>query len=492
MQTLALATILGKRKRQLNLPEEIVIEILSRLPLKSLVKFMLVSKQWRSLIQSSSVKSVQRNKVLICGRTYLHSIDKACLVKRVLEPVEKIQSHYDTEILGSCNGLLLIRLLRIRIIDDLFLWNPLTKCSKKVLSYHQLQDSDYGVFSGLCFDSSNNEYKAVMAFSHETPSCGLVIIGSFRNKTWTVVHFPYHVSSMKSGPVVNENLHWFASKESWGHFFTPYQIIYFNPWKNIFKKLPMPQPKDGHGDILLGLGVLEGCLCMVRSCQHPTNRMDRVEVLVMKKYGIKESWTTMFILSNLPNLHIYDNVAPFCFTKNAVYEESLASPIDHNWEAKELRGDARYVENSLSSSWRKMRKEEVSKEENGMARMTVKCIILKIFDGHNGSIASIYSKENLLNNVLAGIPSDLNRDEWVAALPRASVAGFVKTDKDFQEQACLVCSANSRIAAADLIWWLCASCFVTLKHCGSNNIVFLQPDLPIWCLITLGGSVLLR
>ena len=60
--------------------------------------------------------------------------------------------------------------------------------------------------------------------------------------------------------------------------------------------------------------------------------------------------------------------------------------------------------------------------------------MLQLFDGHNGSAAAIYTKENLLNNVLAAIPSDLNRDEWVAALPRALVAGFVKTDKDFQER----------------------------------------------------------
>ncbi|PQM40662.1 putative protein phosphatase 2C 12 [Prunus yedoensis var. nudiflora] len=33
------------------------------------------------------------------------------------------------------------------------------------------------------------------------------------------------------------------------------------------------------------------------------------------------------------------------------------------------------------------------------------------------------------------MPSDLNRDEWVAALPRAFVAGFVKTDKELQERA---------------------------------------------------------
>ncbi|PSR99761.1 Protein like [Actinidia chinensis var. chinensis] len=61
--------------------------------------------------------------------------------------------------------------------------------------------------------------------------------------------------------------------------------------------------------------------------------------------------------------------------------------------------------------------------------------VFALFDGHNGSAAAMYSKENLLNNVLAAVPSDLSRDEWVAALPRALVAGFVKTDKDLQERA---------------------------------------------------------
>lgn len=61
--------------------------------------------------------------------------------------------------------------------------------------------------------------------------------------------------------------------------------------------------------------------------------------------------------------------------------------------------------------------------------------VFALFDGHNGSGAAIYSKENLLNNIVGAIPSDLSREEWVAALPRAMVAGFVKTDKDFQERA---------------------------------------------------------
>ncbi|KAI4316716.1 hypothetical protein L6164_024669 [Bauhinia variegata] len=61
--------------------------------------------------------------------------------------------------------------------------------------------------------------------------------------------------------------------------------------------------------------------------------------------------------------------------------------------------------------------------------------VFALFDGHNGSAAAIYTKENLLNNVLSAIPSDLSRDEWIAALPRALVSGFVKTDKDFQQKA---------------------------------------------------------
>ncbi|KAG6512750.1 hypothetical protein ZIOFF_030879 [Zingiber officinale] len=64
---------------------------------------------------------------------------------------------------------------------------------------------------------------------------------------------------------------------------------------------------------------------------------------------------------------------------------------------------------------------------------------MQLFDGHNGSAAAIYSKENLLNNVLSSIPSEFSRNEWVQALPRALVAGFIKTDKDFKEMGTILC-----------------------------------------------------
>ncbi|KAL4636744.1 putative protein phosphatase 2C 5 isoform X2 [Castanea sativa] len=60
--------------------------------------------------------------------------------------------------------------------------------------------------------------------------------------------------------------------------------------------------------------------------------------------------------------------------------------------------------------------------------------VFAIFDGHNGISAAIFAKENLLDNVLSAIPQESSREEWLQALPRALVAGFVKTDIEFQQK----------------------------------------------------------
>ncbi|KAE9595762.1 hypothetical protein Lal_00030540 [Lupinus albus] len=60
--------------------------------------------------------------------------------------------------------------------------------------------------------------------------------------------------------------------------------------------------------------------------------------------------------------------------------------------------------------------------------------VFAIFDGHNGDAAAIFTRENLLNHVLGALPRGLGPEEWLQALPRALVAGFVKTDKEFQRR----------------------------------------------------------
>ncbi|KAI9118188.1 hypothetical protein K1719_010520 [Acacia pycnantha] len=93
--------------------------------------------------------------------------------------------------------------------------------------------------------------------------------------------------------------------------------------------------------------------------------------------------------------------------------------------------------------------------------------VFALFDGHKGSAAAVYAKENLLNNVLSVIPSDLNRDEWIAALPRALVAGFVKTDKDFQETGQ---TSGTTVTFAIIQGWV-----VTVASVGDSRCI-LEPS----------------
>ncbi|CAJ1972677.1 unnamed protein product, partial [Sphenostylis stenocarpa] len=100
--------------------------------------------------------------------------------------------------------------------------------------------------------------------------------------------------------------------------------------------------------------------------------------------------------------------------------------------------------------------------------------VFGLFDGHNGTAAAIYTKENLLNNVLSAIPPDLNRDEWLAALPRALVAGFVKTDKDFQVKGQ---KSGTTVTFVIIEGWV-----VTVASVGDSRCVLESSDGEIYYL----------
>lgn len=45
-----------------------------------------------------------------------------------------------------------------------------------------------------------------------------------------------------------------------------------------------------------------------------------------------------------------------------------------------------------------------------------------------------------MSHILSAIPRGLGREEWLHALPRALVSGFVKTDKEFQSKGMMSCA----------------------------------------------------
>lgn len=100
--------------------------------------------------------------------------------------------------------------------------------------------------------------------------------------------------------------------------------------------------------------------------------------------------------------------------------------------------------------------------------------VFGLFDGHNGSAAAVYTKENLLNNILSAIPSDLSRDEWIAALPRACVAGFVKTDKDFQDKGLK--------SGTTVTFVIIDGCIVTVASVGDSLCILESAEGSIYVL----------
>uniref|UniRef100_A0A5B7AAN1 F-box domain-containing protein n=1 Tax=Davidia involucrata TaxID=16924 RepID=A0A5B7AAN1_DAVIN len=306
-RAIKLKKIKAMESRLPHIPAEIVNNILSRLPVKSILRFKSVCKPWLSLLSDPKFCfSIERHRVVVSAtsrskRSFsFHSIDDAS-VKELPNPW-KGRSFL---IFGSCNGLLLIN-----IGADLFLWNPSTLNYRKMLTYDCLLGKDYSVMStGLCYDSSANDYKAVIGLARKFD---FVVVGSFKINPPKKVHFPYYINSPHRGPVVNGLLHWSVSNRN-GYISAPHLIIYFDPVKDEFKELPIPQPI--HYNVILGLGVLGGCLCMVRWVDESDSE-GNIEVLVMKEYGVKESWNTMFIISNLIMNPLWGRLEPLCFTRD--------------------------------------------------------------------------------------------------------------------------------------------------------------------------------
>ncbi|XP_004296142.1 PREDICTED: putative F-box/kelch-repeat protein At1g12870-like [Fragaria vesca subsp. vesca] len=140
-----------------DLPEDIIVKILCRLPVKSLIRFTCVSKRWRSIISdpkfgkshfqlASKLRTLCRKVLLISYPSVrepgprpsacydpttklpprFQSLDDKFSVKKFTFPSEE---HAEMKKMGSCNGLLL---LGQHCYRNLSLWNLSTGFCRKI------------------------------------------------------------------------------------------------------------------------------------------------------------------------------------------------------------------------------------------------------------------------------------------------------------------------------------------------------------------------
>ncbi|XP_075087889.1 F-box/WD-40 repeat-containing protein 1-like [Nicotiana tabacum] len=187
-------------QRRADLPNEITITILAKLAVKSLLRFKIVSKQWHSWISHPEPELSKQRQ----GRAEAILNDGGALESRIyknkyLEPCLRL--------LGSCNGLVLI----ISENKHIFLWNPATRFSNKVIELYLLISDEHVISAGgLCFDFSKNEYKVLLYVYNKSVYASdgaYALVASLKDKKWRRIEIPYDMFSARDGIKMHGRLH---------------------------------------------------------------------------------------------------------------------------------------------------------------------------------------------------------------------------------------------------------------------------------------------
>ncbi|XP_073130140.1 uncharacterized protein [Henckelia pumila] len=315
-----------------ELPEEIIIDILLLLPVRSLLKLRCVSKSWLFFISSydfakAHVKNSSKNRVdgddrLLFGSKgipmdlYTCSVQSAVddsvplchiyplrnqnlLVQRVCFDSPFYEPDDVIWLVGSCNGLVCLTLS----VETLILWNPVTTKTKKLPNSGTVLDLEYySITFGFGYDDLHDDYKVVEVFSFEPdPSAGLLEnqlkVYSLRANSWkTLSNWPGGYTFGGSGKFFNGAIYW-----SVYHFDGPveWEIVSHDLATDTFAVLPLPTFDDDDGDdVNVEVKVLRGSLAVC--CERNTH----MDIWLMKDCCVRKSWTKV---ARIPFfLHIRD------------------------------------------------------------------------------------------------------------------------------------------------------------------------------------------
>uniref|UniRef100_A0A7C9DLX3 Uncharacterized protein n=1 Tax=Opuntia streptacantha TaxID=393608 RepID=A0A7C9DLX3_OPUST len=308
----------------------LIEEVFPRLPVKSLLRYKSLSKQWNSIISSPqftqlhlSHSSSQIRYLLIDAQGNLHIHDNDDGLRRFEGQIQTDFNARVTEPVGSCNGLV-CSAQGVRGSDYYFIWNPSTAQFRKIPSPCNIPN-DSMIFRGFGYVSSIDDYKLVQAiYSDELwPDCFVMSIFSFRTGVWKHLSAPEKsneliccrfddacsVLHIRPGTaLVNETLHWLGFAFCCGDMDS--QLLAFDLVKEDITNIP--PPPNVVSDLSSGdafVSVFEECLCL---CNLYKNQ-GLVEMWVLEEYGDWESWKKLIkvelgmglVSSKLPNWNLF-------------------------------------------------------------------------------------------------------------------------------------------------------------------------------------------
>ncbi|XP_062004576.1 F-box protein CPR1-like [Rosa rugosa] len=319
-----------------DLPEDIIVNILTWLPVKSLIRFTSVSKRLHSIILSdpkfaqSQLKAARQQKTL--SRRLLVSTDAFQLESLHLdhtpsfgEPssVRKFSFPFQPQwsgmssyfkLLGSCNGLVFVA------VDEalFYIWNPSIGFLKQLPDPGFSLNKNVLAYYGVGYLSATDDYKVLVA-SYSFREGGLQVqVFSLTTHLWQRIEPPggSDIELDLQGTLSNDALHWL------NYSIDEDEIVSFDLAVQEFRRMRLPN-FDRDGKSFSYLGVCGGCLCASR---YLDGACDSIDFWVMKEYDVSDSWTMLFSLklSHPPELNS-------CSTEFLVVESSTVAA---NWTAE--------------------------------------------------------------------------------------------------------------------------------------------------------------
>ncbi|KAK9284893.1 hypothetical protein L1049_024074 [Liquidambar formosana] len=281
--------------RMSKLAPDVVIEILCKLPIKSLIHWRCVCKAWRDLILDPRFARLHHSTREPSTVVVFHFKGERKRSIYLMEPeaacdgdaITKVENpNLGITIVGSCDGLLCS-------CDDLsreyfYVSNPVT--GERMTLPKIKTDPKHLSVSGFGFSSKTNQYKVIRMSWICNPSGKpklKVEICTVGNRSWRKIDnapyytFPYGLS----GIFLNEALHWIAWDDLCSTLIFAFQI-----GNEQFITIPLPPvslSERGKAICWANLGEVEGCLYIlaVEAAFPPW-----VELWVMDDYGVEESW----------------------------------------------------------------------------------------------------------------------------------------------------------------------------------------------------------
>ncbi|KAJ6724456.1 hypothetical protein OIU85_022386 [Salix viminalis] len=296
------------------LPEDLIQEILFKLPIKSLVRCTSLSRTWNSLIKSPAFISKHLQRTISSTDHQSLFLLRLCSKEREEQyslrldnqdfnehmqlhfPFESFESYF--HVIGSCNGLICLAKVIQRFTVSFIFWNPLIQ--KYVNTEPRILGHLYS-FVGFGYDSRANDYKLIRMvnsqkskfLSENFPKMELYSLneGSWRSIPQTAP-LRYDTDQHFSSAFLNGAVHWIANRAD-QHEGIHNVVLGFDMSDEIFLEIALPSCLDNVRPSCLSLLVYKESSISV--CQASFLSSVQFHIWVMKEYGVVESWTELVL-----------------------------------------------------------------------------------------------------------------------------------------------------------------------------------------------------